>query len=126
MCLSICNSLPTSKYMGIFMDSHIFSSSRLVICRNGHCFHLRVRNTLTLSISFPSSPLSSHLIPFFPYSHLANKYMRQYHSHSVEQEVEWLYAFDVHANAFFCSFMVTYVLQVYQSFRPFTILSFHF
>eukprot|EP01040_Poterioochromonas_malhamensis_P000931 gene931-988_t len=46
-------------------------------------------------------------------SHLANKYLRQYHSHSVEQEVEWLYAFDVHANAFFCSFMVTYVLQYF-------------
>lgn len=45
-------------------------------------------------------------------SHLANKYLRQYHSHSVEQEVEWLYAFDVHANAFFCSYLVTYVLQV--------------
>lgn len=46
-------------------------------------------------------------------SHLANKYLRQYHSHSVEQEVEWLYAFDVHANAFLCSFMVTYVLQYF-------------
>jgi hypothetical protein len=45
-------------------------------------------------------------------SHLANKYLRQYHSHGVEQEVEWLYAFDVHANAFFCSFVVTYVIQV--------------
>jgi hypothetical protein len=30
----------------------------------------------------------------------------------VEQEVEWLYAFDVHANAFFCSFLITHVLQV--------------
>ena len=38
--------------------------------------------------------------------------MRQYHSHSVEQNVEWLYAFDVHANAFFCSFFLTYVVQV--------------
>jgi hypothetical protein len=46
-------------------------------------------------------------------SHLANKYLRQYHSHSVEQEVEWLYAFDVHANSFFCSFLVTYVLQYF-------------
>jgi len=46
-------------------------------------------------------------------SHLANKYMRQYHSHSVEQEVEWLYSFDVHANAFFCSFLLTYVLQYF-------------
>lgn len=45
-------------------------------------------------------------------SHLANRYLRQYHSHSVEQEVEWLYAFDVHVNAFSCSFMLTYVLQV--------------
>jgi len=45
-------------------------------------------------------------------SHLANKYMRQYHSHSVEQDVEWLYAFDVHANSFFCSFLLTYVVQV--------------
>lgn len=39
--------------------------------------------------------------------------MRQYNSHAVEQEVEWLYAFDVHANAFFCSFLVTYVLQYF-------------
>ena len=38
--------------------------------------------------------------------------MRQYHSHSVEQEVELLYSFDVHANAFFCSFLLTHVLQV--------------
>jgi hypothetical protein len=45
-------------------------------------------------------------------SHIANKYMKQFHSHSVEQDVEWLYAFDVHTNAFFCSFLVTYVLQV--------------
>jgi len=44
-------------------------------------------------------------------SHLANKYMRHYHSHSVEQDVEWLYCFDVHSNAFFCSFLLTYVLQ---------------
>jgi len=45
-------------------------------------------------------------------SHLANKYLRQSHAHSVEQEVEWLYAFDVHTNSFFCSFLLTYVLQV--------------
>jgi hypothetical protein len=45
--------------------------------------------------------------------HLANKYLKQHHSHSVEQEVEWLYAFDVHANSFFCSFLLTYVLQYF-------------
>lgn len=52
------------------------------------------------------------LSPAPPYSHVANKYMRHYHSHSVEQDVEWLYCFDVHSNAFFCSFLLTYVLQV--------------
>jgi hypothetical protein len=31
----------------------------------------------------------------------------------MEQEVEWLFAFDVHSNAFFCSFLVTYVLQYF-------------
>jgi len=46
-------------------------------------------------------------------SHLANKYLRQHHAHTVEQEVEWLYAFDVHANAFFCSFLITYILQYF-------------
>jgi hypothetical protein len=56
-------------------------------------------------------------------SHLANKYLKQYHSHGVEQEVEWLYSFDVHANAFFCSFMVTYVLQVTNEIARFTFLT---
>eukprot|EP01031_Cornospumella_fuschlensis_P030201 gene30201-36481_t len=47
--------------------------------------------------------------------HIANKYLKNYqpHTHSVEQEVEWMYAFDVHTNAFFCSFLVTYVLQYF-------------
>lgn len=40
--------------------------------------------------------------------------MRQYHAHSVEQEVEWLYSFDVHCNAYYCSFLLTHVLQVNQ------------
>lgn len=51
------------------------------------------------------------ILPFNSY--LANKYMKQYSPHSVEQEVEWLFAFDVHCNSFFCSFLVTYVLQVH-------------
>ena len=45
-------------------------------------------------------------------TYLANKYLRQRHSHSVEQEVEWMYAFDVHINSYMCSFMLTHVLQV--------------
>lgn len=45
-------------------------------------------------------------------SYFANKYMKHYSPHGVEQEVEWLYSFDVHCNSFFCSFLITYVLQV--------------
>jgi hypothetical protein len=45
-------------------------------------------------------------------SHISNNYLRQRHAHTVEQEVEWLYAFDVHTNAFLCSFVITHVLQV--------------
>lgn len=44
--------------------------------------------------------------------YLANKYLRQYHSHSVEQEVEWMYAFDVHTNGYICGFVLTHLLQV--------------
>lgn len=62
--------------------------------------------------------LPLHIVSFHITSHLANKYMGQYHSHSVEQDVEWLYAFDVHANAFFCSFLLTYVLQVCSTNPP--------
>lgn len=45
---------------------------------------------------------------------VANRYLRSgySHSHTVEQEVEWLFALDVHCNGFFVSFLVTYVLQV--------------
>ncbi len=46
------------------------------------------------------------------YTYLSNRYLRQHNVHSVEQEVEWMYSFDVHCNAYLCSFMVTYVLQV--------------
>ena len=37
------------------------------------------------------------------YWHVTNRYMREgvNHSHAVEQRVEWMYAFDVHVNAFF-------------------------
>lgn len=65
-------------------------------------------STLFFALIFTSS--GCYLI-----SYVANKYLRQYqsHSHTIEQEVEWLYALDVHANAFFCSFLVTYVIQYF-------------
>jgi hypothetical protein len=34
---------------------------------------------------------------------------------SVEQEVEWLYAFDIHCNSFFPFFVLMYVVQFFLS-----------
>ena len=45
-------------------------------------------------------------------SSLANKRMRIVgDAHSVEQHVEWLYAFDIHANALFPTFLLLSVVQ---------------
>lgn len=49
---------------------------------------------------------------------LSNHYLREeiaVHTHVVEQRVEWLYAFDVHCNAYFPLFVVLYVLQYFLS-----------
>mmetsp|Transcript_2720 Transcript_2720/g.3671 ORF Transcript_2720/g.3671 Transcript_2720/m.3671 type:complete len:294 (+) Transcript_2720:205-1086(+) len=42
---------------------------------------------------------------------LANSFFRVQHSHSVEQQVEWMYAFDIHCNAFFPMFVALYIVQ---------------
>lgn len=42
---------------------------------------------------------------------ISNHFFRVQHSHSVEQEVEWVYAFDIHCNAFFPLFVLLYVGQ---------------
>jgi len=46
-------------------------------------------------------------------AYIANKYLKQHGIHTVDQDVEWLYAFDVHMNAYICSFSITYVLQYF-------------
>jgi len=48
---------------------------------------------------------------------LANRFLRADagHSHAVEQRVEWLYAFDIHVNAFFPLFLSLYVAQLVLS-----------
>ncbi|GBG33586.1 Protein unc-50-like [Hondaea fermentalgiana] len=43
---------------------------------------------------------------------LANARFRARHSHSVDQEVEWMYAFDIHCNAYFPMTLALYVLQL--------------
>jgi len=44
--------------------------------------------------------------------HISNKYLKSVTSaHAAAQDVEWLYAFDVHCNAFICSYTLTYALQ---------------
>ncbi|TFJ83942.1 hypothetical protein NSK_005037 [Nannochloropsis salina CCMP1776] len=44
---------------------------------------------------------------------VANRYLLQLRSHSVEQEVEWRYAFDIHCNAFLPFFLLTSVLHFF-------------
>jgi len=45
---------------------------------------------------------------------ISNKYLRMRNTiHSVEQNVEWLYAFDIHCNSFFPLFLILYVLQFF-------------
>ncbi|KAJ3148504.1 Protein unc-50 [Geranomyces michiganensis] len=44
---------------------------------------------------------------------VTNRFLLQHNPHSVQQSVEWAYAFDVHCNSFFPMFLVTYVLQLF-------------
>eukprot|EP01089_Gocevia_fonbrunei_P016427 TRINITY_DN5082_c0_g1_i1.p1 TRINITY_DN5082_c0_g1~~TRINITY_DN5082_c0_g1_i1.p1 ORF type:complete len:249 (-),score=-6.23 TRINITY_DN5082_c0_g1_i1:2-748(-) len=46
---------------------------------------------------------------------VANRYLRIKNPgiHSVEQSVEWLYAFDIHCNSFFPLFLILYVVQFF-------------
>lgn len=45
---------------------------------------------------------------------VSNKYLKeQYHAHSVDQNVELAYAFDVHCNAFFPLLIILHVLQLF-------------
>lgn len=45
---------------------------------------------------------------------IAKKYLRKSNSvHGVSHDMEWLYAFDVHCNAFFPLFLLTYVVQYF-------------
>ena len=43
----------------------------------------------------------------------ANGHMRVVRLHAIEQQVEWLYAFDVHCNAFFPAFVLLFALQYF-------------
>eukprot|EP00474_Spongospora_subterranea_P010207 CRZ10665.1 hypothetical protein [Spongospora subterranea] len=52
--------------------------------------------------------------------YIANNYMKVHRVLTVSQSVEWLYAFDVHCNAFFPVYILLYVLQFYLS--PFLLL----
>lgn len=47
--------------------------------------------------------------------YLANQYLlvENAGSHTTEQKVEWLYAFDVHCNSFFPFFILLYVIQYF-------------
>ena len=51
------------------------------------------------------------------YWFVSNRFLRTGvgHSHAIEQRVEWLYAFDVHCNAFFPLFLQLYAAQLVLS-----------
>ncbi|KAJ2727069.1 hypothetical protein GGI07_000187 [Coemansia sp. Benny D115] len=44
---------------------------------------------------------------------VANRFLRHQSVHAVDQQVEWMYAFDVHCNSFFTFFVFAYVLQFF-------------
>lgn len=44
---------------------------------------------------------------------VANKYLKETSMATVDQDVEWLYAFDVHVNAFVPPFLILYVAQYF-------------
>jgi hypothetical protein len=43
----------------------------------------------------------------------ANSYMRVTRLHAIDQQIEWLYAFDIHCNAFFPLFTLLFTLQYF-------------
>lgn len=43
----------------------------------------------------------------------ANRWLRHRNVHAADQQVEWMYAVDVHCNGFFVLFVLAYVLQFF-------------
>lgn len=48
---------------------------------------------------------------FYLLRFVSNKFLVNKSAHMTEQQVEWVYAWDVHCNAFFPTFLCTYVIQ---------------
>ncbi|KAJ1827074.1 hypothetical protein LPJ56_001858 [Coemansia sp. RSA 2599] len=44
---------------------------------------------------------------------VANRFLRHQNVHVADQQVEWMYAFDVHCNSFFTFYVFAYVLQFF-------------
>ncbi|KAI7834203.1 UNC-50 [Kickxella alabastrina] len=44
---------------------------------------------------------------------VANRFLRHQNVHVADQQVEWMYAFDVHCNSFFTLFVFAYVMQFF-------------
>ncbi|KAJ2637624.1 hypothetical protein GGF40_002233 [Coemansia sp. RSA 1286] len=45
--------------------------------------------------------------------YVANRFLRHQNVHVADQQVEWMYAFDVHCNSFFTFYVFAYVLQFF-------------
>ena len=80
---------------------HIMSTFNPVL------FHCQLLIELTAS-----SPQSQTLLTII-LRFITNKFMREQITHSVDQSVEWAYAFDVHCNAFFPLLLILHGLQLF-------------
>lgn len=94
----------------MFFPSHFI---HFLLCSFGASFGRSIYNILAaVAIDFILLGVGTSTLCWY----LANTYLRaQSHSHTVEQKVEWLYAFDVHCNSYFPVFLMLYVLQYFLS-----------
>jgi hypothetical protein len=94
-------------------------TSFLILSSLAYCIAFRSENIImsTMNFSFHSiviNYLSCGLILATFTRSVANKYLILHNNTShVRQQVEWLYAFDIHCNSFFPLFMLLYVLQFF-------------
>ena len=73
-----------------------------------------VTHTLTIVVgSIVVLLFGAGLLLASAYRWYANSHMAVVRLHAIEQKVEWLYAFDVHCNAFFPAFVLLFALQFF-------------
>ena len=113
-CSVIHNCLPSHQPMDFCACSAWSSSIRFCVLGSGsrNCHLVSSKALADQHIPSLTFGLRSPLCDVFSRS-ISNKYLRVHSLHSVEQNVEWLYSFDIHCNAFFPLFLILYVVQYF-------------